>query len=94
MLRLFIVTLIILNAFMFYTLIWTQGGALRFLEVRETYQKLENDNQDLIEENKRLSRSIVALRDDEDYIKAAIRREMRFVKDNEVIYFFTRDQAP
>lgn len=94
MLRLFIVTLIILNAFMFYTLIWTQGGALRLMEVRETYEKLEKDNQDLIEENKRLSRSIVALRDDEDYIKAAIRREMRFVKDNEVIYFFTRDQAP
>lgn len=64
------------------------------MEIRDSYEKLEKDNQALVEENKRLSRNIVALRDDENYIEVAIRREMRYVKDNEVIYFFTQDRTP
>jgi cell division protein FtsB len=94
MLRLIIIILIMLNAFMFYTFIWTQSGALHLMEIRGSYEKLEKDNQALVEENKRLSRNIVALRDDENYIEVAIRREMRYVKDNEVIYFFTQDRTP
>lgn len=64
------------------------------MEIRDSYEKLEKDNQALVEENKRLSRNIVALRDDENHIELAIRREMRYVKDNEVIYFFTQDRTP
>jgi len=94
MLRLFLIILLMLNAFMFYKLIWTQGGALHLMEIQNAYKDLEKDNQALIEENRLLSRTIMALRDDNKYIEKAIRREMRFVKDNEIIYFFSEDHEP
>ncbi len=94
MFRLFLIILLMLNAFLFYKLIWTPSGALHLMEIRSAYEKLEKKNQALIMENKQLSQVIIALREDNKYIEEAIRKEMRYVKDNEVIYFFSQDHAP
>ncbi len=79
---------------MLYQLVWTPSGALNYREIRNTYEILEEKNKALMDENKQLSQAIIALRDDKRYIEQSIRREMRYVKDNEVIYFFTRDHKP
>ncbi|RQD64531.1 FtsB family cell division protein [Desulfonatronovibrio magnus] len=89
MYRLIIILLLILNAFMIHKLIWTPSGVLNYLEINESYLELEQRNNALIEENRELSRQIMALREDDDYLMEAVRREMRYVKDNEVLYFFS-----
>ncbi|WP_028575241.1 FtsB family cell division protein [Desulfonatronovibrio hydrogenovorans] len=94
MLRFAIVLLLLLNAFMVHSLFWTDSGLFHLQEIRAVHEELERENQKLVEENKRLSREIMALRNDEEYILEAIRREMRYVKENEVIYFFSQDQTP
>jgi cell division protein FtsB len=94
MFRLLIAVLLMLNVFMFYKLIWTESGALHYLEIKSAYEELEEKNQALIEENKQLSRTIMALRNDKTQIEEAVRKEMRYVKDNEVIYFFSEDHEP
>jgi len=94
MFRLLIIVLLMLNAFMLYKLFWTQSGALHYMEIKKAYEQLEEKNQALIEENKQLSRTIMALRNDKAHIEEAIRKEMGYVKENEVIYFFSEDQKP
>lgn len=88
MIRILIILLLLLNAFMIHKLFWTPSGLFHLTEIKQSYQDLEKMNQKLISENKELSRQIMALRNDEDYILEAIRREMRYVHDNEIIYFF------
>ena len=94
MLKLIIVALLLLNALMLYRMVWTESGILHLGQVREAYQELEKRNQALLEENKELSRTIMALRNDEKYIERAVRTEMRYVKDEEVIYYFAEDHDP
>ncbi|MFN2342236.1 MAG: septum formation initiator family protein [Desulfonatronovibrio sp.] len=88
MIRIFIILLLMLNAFMVYKLFWTSEGFFHLKEIKQSYYDLEHKNQKLIEENKELSRQIMALRDDEEYIMESVRKEMRYVRENEVIYFF------
>lgn len=94
MLRLFIVFLLIINALMLYKLFWTQSGVFHLTEIKSAYEEIDKQNQELIQENKQLSQTIRALRKNEKYLKEAIRKEMRYVQDNEVIYFFPEDQKP
>lgn len=64
------------------------------MEIKSSYEEIKKQNQELIQENKQLSQTIRALRNNEKYLKQAIRKEMRYVQDNEVIYFFSEDQKP
>lgn len=64
------------------------------MEIKSAYQEINRQNHKLIQENKQLSQTIRALRNNENYLKEAIRREMRYVQDHEVIYFFSEDQKP
>ncbi len=91
MLRLLTAILLILNVFMFYNLFWTESGIPQLMEIRKSFEELEGRNHDLIQQNKELSRTIIALRNDNHYLKQAIRREMRYVKDNEIIYHFPEE---
>lgn len=92
MLRILIILLLILNSFMVYKLFWTSEGLFHLREIKQSYYDLEQRNQKLIEENKELSRQIMALRDDEEYIMESVRKEMRYVRENEVIYFFPEER--
>ena len=94
MLKILVIILLMLNAFMFYKLVWTESGALQLREIQQAYRTLEERNNALVQENKQLSRTIIALRNDKEYIKNAIRREIRYVQENEVIYFFPQDNEP
>lgn len=51
----------------------------------EKIQKLENDNRKLMEQVKRLQ-------NDEDYIETMARKELGFIKDNEIIFRFSKDR--
>ena len=88
MLKLLTTFLLMLNIFMLYNLFWTESGIPHLMEIRRSFEKLEGRNQDLLQKNKELSRTIMALRSDNQYLKQAIRREMRYVKENEIIYHF------
>lgn len=92
MLRILIIMLLILNAFMIYKLFWTSEGFFHLREIKQSYHNLEQKNEELLEENKELSRQIMALRDDEEYITESVRKEMRYVRENEVIYFFPEER--
>ncbi len=46
-------------------------------------ERLKRDNQ-------RLMREVYRLRNDPEYIEAIIRREMKMVRDNEIIIYFRR----
>ncbi len=51
---------------------------------RERIQRLQDENQRLIDEIKRL-------RDDREYIEAVARKELGLIKDNEFIYRFSEE---
>ncbi|MFW5730992.1 MAG: FtsB family cell division protein [Desulfonatronovibrionaceae bacterium] len=92
MLRLIIIILIIVNCLMFYRLLWTESGILSYLQAKEAYNELSSKNQEIFKENKALSREIVNLRNNPDYIMEAIRKETHYVLEDEVIYFFPEKQ--
>lgn len=94
MFRLLIVVLLIINALMLHKLFWTESSVFHYMEIRSSYNELEKKNKDLAKENQQLSRTIMALRNDRQYIERAIRSEMRYVRDNEVIYYFSDDPEP
>lgn len=88
MFRLIIIILLIVNCLMVYRLLWTESGVFSYLRAKEAYNELYSKNQEIMKENKALSREIVNLRDNQEYIMEAIRKEMHYVLEDEVIYFF------
>ena len=89
LIRLIILILLGANLVLAYQLYWGPSSVPVYLENKEAYQELYHKNQKLVEENKQLSKEIKHLRDREDFIKDAVRREMGYVREDEVIYYFS-----
>ncbi|WP_291323259.1 septum formation initiator family protein [Desulfonatronospira sp.] len=87
--RFLVVILLGANFVLAYQLYQGPGSVPVYLENKESFQELKMKNKDLIEENKRLSSEIKHLRDGDDFIKEAVRREMGYVRENEILYFFS-----
>lgn len=89
LIRLIVLILLGANIVLAYQLYWGPSSVPVYLENRESFQELEQKNQELVEENKRLSKEIKHLRHRKDFIKEAVRREMGYVREDEVLYYFS-----
>ena len=66
------------------------GSITAYLENKAVYDELRKQNRQVVSENKLLSTQIKHLRQNETYIEDAVRKEMNYVREDEVIYFFPK----
>lgn len=86
--RFFVVLLLGVNVLLGYQLLVGPGSILEYQDKKAAYQELQEKNRELVGKNQELSREIKYLRSNQDYIQEAVRQEMGYVQENEVIYYF------
>jgi cell division protein FtsB len=67
-------------------LLFGNKGLLRLYKLRQEREQLLQVNINLKDENERLVKIIDRLQNDQEYIEDTIRKELNFIKKNEVIY--------
>ncbi len=67
-------------------LIFGDKGLYHLYTLRRERDRLEQENLVLKDEIDRMVKMIDRLRNDQDYIEDTIRRDLRFIKKNEIIY--------
>ena len=80
--------LLLVNIFLVYRIIWSDSGIMTYLNVKDKYSKLYEENQKVKLENIKLSNNIRMLKGDKEYLADIIRKEMHYVKKNEIVYMF------
>ncbi len=83
-----VISLICLTAIV----IFSYRGFYQVYQLKQERLRLEQENARLAEENARLARTIDRLHHDPDMIQDIIRRELNFLKSNEVIVQLTPSQ--
>jgi len=84
----FILLLVFVNIMFAFQLFRGPGSIPEYLDNKAGFEELYRENQDLLMENKQLSSEIKLLRGEKDFIERSVRKEMGYVRENEVIYFF------
>ncbi len=70
---------------LFLLVFFSHRGIFQIYRLKQESTRLDEENQKLAEENARLARTIDRLRNDPEMIQDLIRRELNFVKKNEII---------
>ena len=71
-----------------YIFLGDKGGLIRFIELKIEKNRLQNEIEQLIEENKKVREEIKALRTDKKFIERIAREELGLVKKGEIVYKF------
>ena len=79
-----VITLALVTVLVFLVF-FSHRGIFQIYRLRQEKTHLDVENQKLAEENARLARTIDRLNNDPDMIQDLIRRELNFVKKNEII---------
>ncbi len=79
-----IITLALVMVLVFLVF-FSHRGIFQIYHLRQERNRLDLENQRLGEENTKLARTIDRLRNDPDMIQDLIRKELNFVKKNEII---------
>jgi cell division protein FtsB len=72
-----------------FLVFFSHRGLFKIYHLRQERNRLEAENRRLAEENDRLARTIDRLHNDPQLIQDLIRRELNFVKKNEIIIQFS-----
>lgn len=83
--KLFALGIAILGLAIVSILLFSQHGFYKVYQLRQERTRLDRENARLAEENTRLARTIDRLHHDPEMIQDLIRRELNFVKKNEII---------
>ncbi len=86
--RILLGTILVFNVFLIYQLLWSGHGIFAYYELKERYRELEQKAESLNASNMLLSQEIRLLKSDRSYIEQVIRKQMNFVKPNEILYLF------
>jgi cell division protein FtsB len=65
---------------------FSSRGMYQLYRLGQERQRLERENAQLNLDNERLARTIERLQDDPEFIQDLIRRELNFVKKNEIVF--------
>jgi cell division protein FtsB len=84
--KFFWVLLLLLTFSMSSLLLFGKKGLFRLYKLRQEREQLLQINLNLKDENERLVKIIDRLQNDQDFIEDTIRKELNFIKKNEVIY--------
>lgn len=77
---------VVLGLLVIAVMIFSHRGLYQIYRFRQERVRLDQDNARLAEENARLTRTIDRLQNDPEMIQEFIRRELNFVKKNEIIF--------
>lgn len=79
---------LVMAVFLVFVVFLSHRGLYQLYVLRQEGLRLEQENARLAEENARLARTIDRLQHDPEMIQDLIRRELNFVKRNEIIFQF------
>lgn len=83
-----IITIILVNAIVFFRMVWGPTGLLEYYALKDKYQLLQAQIDDLDAKNVELSNEIRLLQTDKRYVEQVIRQHLHFIKNNELLYLF------
>ena len=81
-----VLTLVIV--LVWYFAIFGEKGVIKIVHLRQQRDRLTSEAKRIREENERLKKEIGRLQDDPQYLESVVRRELGFVKENEVLFIF------
>lgn len=82
-----------LGVVLFLVLLFSHRGPYQIYRFKAERQRLEQENARLAAENDRLARTIDRLQQDPEMIQDLVRRELNFVKKNEIIFQLPPNQG-
>ncbi|MBW1721124.1 MAG: septum formation initiator family protein [Deltaproteobacteria bacterium] len=68
-----------------------EGGFVRLYRMEKEREAYVQRLRKLEEENRRLLEEIDRMRNDKEYVESVARRELNLVKDDEILYRFTKE---
>jgi cell division protein FtsB len=83
---------LVMGGVMMLVILFSHRGLYQIYRLRHDRLSLEQENARLEQENLRLARTIDRLHHDPVLIQDLIRKELNFVKPNEIIFQFPQDQ--
>lgn len=86
--RLLLGLILTLNIFLLYRVVFSDHGIFAYRELKARYDALEEKIEALNEVSLELSQEIRLLNSDRRHIEQIIRQQMKFVKDDEIVYVF------
>lgn len=78
----------IINAILFFFMIWGPNGLYSYQELKKQYQELEKQKKTLDANIIRVSHEIRLLKTDKSYQEKMIRQRLRYIRNNELVYIF------
>lgn len=78
----------IVNAFLFYFMIWGPNGLISLQELKKQHSNLQAQKAELDAKNLQLSHEIRLLKNDKSYQEKMIRQKLRYIRNNELVYIF------
>lgn len=78
-----------LNVAFLSALVWGEHGLAGYEHLRQEYDALKLELEELKEQHSQLERKLGLLKNDDAYIEKMIRKHLKFVKDNEILYDFS-----
>ena len=89
LLRTFLIVLLaVFNIALLGKVIWGQTGLLEYKSLKQQLAELQTRSKLLDIENLNLSNEIRMLKTDNNYMEKVIRRQLHFLRDNEIVYIF------
>jgi cell division protein FtsB/cell division protein DivIC len=92
--RFLLTSLIFFNIFLLYNLIWSDNGIFAYLELKTRHEQLKSRLNATNDKSLDLSQEIRWLKTDRAFTEKMVRSQMNYLKDNEILYQFSKDAAP
>ena len=83
----------ICNLALFARMVWSPAGIVEYRALKDRYQRLQADVTRLDQENMELSQDIRLLQTDAKYVEKMVRQKLHYLRDNEMVYIFTKKSA-
>ena len=78
----------IINATLFFFMIWGPNGLYAYRELKKQYYELEKQKTILDANIIKVSHEIRLLKTDKSYQEKMIRQRLRYIRNNELVYIF------
>ena len=83
-----LIILLLINIALFVRMVWGPTGLLEYYALKEKYQTLQNQIDDIDTSNVTLSNEIRLLQADNHYVEQVVRQHLHYIKNNELLYLF------
>ena len=78
--------------FFFLGAVFGDNGILKLWRLKKEIRRFEEENVRIMARNQRLEREINLLRTNRNYIEALARKELRYIKKGERMYWFEKEE--